>query len=564
MWLKGTATKVTVPFNRDWYTGGMSIFRVFWESFERFFQVVWREYLAVFLGAVGVYGVIAPRGGFIDPDSFYHAKMAVLMLENGFVRGMPQLPFTTLAESFADHHLLYHLALIPFLVVFGALKGTAIATVFFGSLAVLAIYGALKAYGVRWAPLFIAIVATSGGFAFRMGLAKASAVAVVLVMLTLVEFRRGRKWPLFLIAMVYVWTHGGWPVMVIIGSVFVAARFFAELVDMVGRQRSLVSSVVGSWRSVEMGGFMAVLAGLGTGLVINPYFPVNFRFYWEQIVKIAIIGHGAGVNVGREWYPFGVGEFVSDAGGVVILIVILVLVVAAIFIFDVPKKAGVGKPTERQVIDVLALSAISFIFWILTLRSRRHLEYFAPLATIAVGVIFTWISSVIDWRVLALRVRNSLLLPKVAVQFLVTYAGVALLVVGARSLYQVQQLNRVVIPWTKYEKVSAWISEHDKRALVLTSSWDDFPPLFYQNEQLRQVSGLDPMFLYSKDPGMYWILRGLTDGNDRNIGSQAKKHFGASYVLIRRDFEEMMAVADLDKDLEKVFEDDGFVLYAIL
>src|SRR5919109_3157400 len=75
-----------------------------------------------------------------DNDGFYHIKLAWLMRTEGFKPDFPFLPLSILNErEFYDHHLLFHVALIPY--TFGDLRsGAKWAAVVFASLAFLAVW----------------------------------------------------------------------------------------------------------------------------------------------------------------------------------------------------------------------------------------------------------------------------------------------------------------------------------------------------------------------------------------------------------------------------------------
>src|SRR5437867_2500437 len=104
--------------------------------------------VATLVIAAALYWFIQDRPSFMDPDSFYHAKMALLMREHGPVTSFPWLPFTTLADAFADHHFLYHAALVPFVSELGPLVGTRAAAIVFAAAAIVMFQALLEAYGV--------------------------------------------------------------------------------------------------------------------------------------------------------------------------------------------------------------------------------------------------------------------------------------------------------------------------------------------------------------------------------------------------------------------------------
>jgi hypothetical protein len=64
-----------------------------------------------------------------------------------------------------------------------------------------------------------------------------------------------------------------------------------------------------------------------------------------------------------------------------------------------------------------------------------------------------------------------------------------------------------------FEQASKFIASQSKPGdIVYHSSWDQFPALFYFNDQNRYVSGLDPTFLYSSNPSLYEKMTDLSYG----------------------------------------------------
>src|SRR3989338_649180 len=70
----------------------------------------WVGTILIFVASAAVITVITATPTFKDPDSFYHLKMAELVMKRReAVTTFPWLQFTTLGKSYADHPLLYHI-----------------------------------------------------------------------------------------------------------------------------------------------------------------------------------------------------------------------------------------------------------------------------------------------------------------------------------------------------------------------------------------------------------------------------------------------------------------------
>jgi len=247
-------------------------------------------YLLIFLLSAAFFGWVHAVPALGDPDAAFHLELARRTAASGPVLDFPWLPFTTLADHFADHHFLYHLALIPFVGIFGDFHGLKIATVLFAAAAVAAFLFLLKTYGAKRPFLWTAPLLLAPGFVFRLLLTKATALALAAFFLFLAALRGRNRLAVFGIAFAYVWLHGGWPILLVVSVVDAVVRRSARLL----------------WPAA---------LGLAAGLVVNPFFPENLSFYWEQIVQIAVLGRSdPGVRIGNEWYPADLGALFFGNG----------------------------------------------------------------------------------------------------------------------------------------------------------------------------------------------------------------------------------------------------------
>ena len=105
----------------------------------------WLGEFFVFAVMLVLYLPLQAGESFADPDSFYHLKMAELIAASGPIRNFIWLPFTTLAQAFADHHFLYHVLLIPFIKVLGPFPGIKASTAVFAAAAIAGLAWSMRA-----------------------------------------------------------------------------------------------------------------------------------------------------------------------------------------------------------------------------------------------------------------------------------------------------------------------------------------------------------------------------------------------------------------------------------
>lgn len=136
-----------------------------------------------------------------DNDGYYHIRMAALMREQGLTPEFPWLPLTILnPREYADHHLLYHVALMPFSLLDLRL-GAKWSAVVLASFAFLAVWWLLRGQGVRHAHLWaVGLLATSDAFLFRMSVTRAQSLSLAMLALGMHWLLRGapdawRRWP---------------------------------------------------------------------------------------------------------------------------------------------------------------------------------------------------------------------------------------------------------------------------------------------------------------------------------------------------------------------------------
>lgn len=475
----------------------------------------WLSELGVFIIMLVAYLSFQMSHSFADPDSFYHLKIAELIAAHGPVREFLWMPYTTLANSFADQHFLYHVALVPFIKILGSFTGMKVATATLAALAIAAIAWSLRTMGVRYAAAFALAVGVMNPFAFRIGLSKASAPGVALLMIGLALAAKRRAWPLGIITFIYVWTHGSWPALVGLGTIMIIITSWD------GKIRSTFHLLRSS--------LLALWLGAVLGVIINPFFPQNLKFYWEQIVQIAVVNYQGTIGVGAEWYPYETLRLVND------LPLLCLFTVVALIIFPIALTQSEVNGRQRQARLAIALSVCALAFLILTLRSQRHVEYFVPLAVAAAAA---WITLLRIDNLRAFLWKNRIAFAIVAAGSLMMFAAFA-----GRGLAKARRDLVGGYGFMLYQKAAEYLKANtEPNEIILHADWDDMPPLFYWDDKNRYIMGLDPTFLYRTDPDRYWRYVNFTLGKSADpVG--VMKELGARYVfsdLVHKDLDKML------------------------
>src|ERR1700682_339499 len=170
-----------------------------------------------------------------DFDGYYHIKWARLLWDNIRAKHfLPPsfiwLPLTTLnPRDYVDHHLLYHIILIPFTWFRDLQLGAKVAAFLFGSLAVFSCYWLVVRYEIRYRLVWLlALLACSAPFLYRMNMTKAPPFAIIFLALgTYLLFER-RHWQLLPLAFVFALTYDMFVLLILAAVIWTAVIGWTE------------------------------------------------------------------------------------------------------------------------------------------------------------------------------------------------------------------------------------------------------------------------------------------------------------------------------------------------
>ena len=173
-------------------------------------------------------------------DSFYHAKMGEMMAD-GVLQQFPWLFFTSLHDKFVDHHLLFHLALWPFIQLgnlMHQLNLTDLPGLIYGpkllitlaitSLFVIA-YKMLKQEGIRFPWVWLVfLLCLPYDFFFRMQMIRVQSLSLLVMLGGLLALWNKKFAILGVLSFLYIWLYGGGFFLPIFVFMYVAIQYFSE------------------------------------------------------------------------------------------------------------------------------------------------------------------------------------------------------------------------------------------------------------------------------------------------------------------------------------------------
>src|SRR2546423_14922376 len=289
-----------------------------------------------------------------DYDGYYHIRWARLLwatIRAGhFPPAFPWLPLTTLnPQNYVDHHLLYHIILIPFSWFRDLQTGAKISAILFATLAVFFCYWLVVRYEIRYRLIWLlALLGCSAPFLYRMNMTKAPPFAIIFLVLGTYFFFEKKYWQLLPLALIFAWTYDMFVLLILAAVIWTAVIAWTE-------ERF-------EWRPLAF-----VLAGSALGLILNPYFPRNLYLFWEH-ARVKITAGGFATKVGQEWYPYDTWEFLGNC------YVALAAMFVGFITFDLSDREQAKRPLYFLILATALLLMI--------MRWKRMAEYFPPFAII--------------------------------------------------------------------------------------------------------------------------------------------------------------------------------------
>ncbi|MFN3329995.1 MAG: hypothetical protein ACK419_03605, partial [Pyrinomonadaceae bacterium] len=301
--------------------------------------------------------------------------------------------------------------------------------------------------------------------------------------------------------------------------------------------------------------------GMVLGNVIHPYFPNNIKLFFEHLAMKIRMGN-YDVPVGGEWYPYSAVELLTNFP-------IAFLAMFLGYILFVPKK----KLPEKATFFLLFVTPLLIAQFV----AKRYAEYFPPFAILFAA--FSWqafftsdLSSLPedfrrDIEPLLDKKKDEGIYGRLKQAFVVIL-GVFFLVltifyykgieIGSFKQEGLIESIRNNEPHSKYERATEWAKANiPENEIIFNCSWDDFPKLFYLDPTHRYVYGLDPNYLYSKNPELFKIVDDIVKGRIDDPGPLIREKIGANYVFSdAKDCTDFIAKALESGWFEIAYEDD--------
>lgn len=466
-------------------------------------------------------------------DAYYNVQIAQLMREGNWV--LPEFPWTTCSiwtKSYFDKEWLFHIYLVPFIVLFGKIQGAKIATlaaVFFVAFS----WGILlKSLGLKrylFSALFFMLFVSGYLFLGRIVLCRSLLFSLIFLPLAIAAAINRKRLLLSIIVYLYMLTYvGAWQILPII------IIFDAFEVKKGMDSKSILKNMMFPW----------VIIGLLAGIIFNPYFPVNIKGIFIQTILV----------LKAKW--FGVqGSPIIQAAELTPISSKRILWHLPLFIIFAFTTHSMCK--NRSFTEMKRPAGVFFIltclYLVMTIFSQRFIEYLVPFSTIFIFIYwyeFPFKNIVSNENK---QQEESAEKYTISTKKLHIILFILLLINGMVSTAMLHK--NFYRDHLFYQDSAEWLKNNEeKNSIVFTGDWDMGAVLFCNAPEFRYLVMLEPYFMYAYSPEKYSLWNKICTGKITQPSVIIVNEFDSNIVFVPHDRPALFRKLQLDKYSELKFE----------
>ncbi len=488
-----------------------------------------------------------------DPDSFYHIRHSWYLRTNGiFNTDFPWTYFSNIHLAGADLWYGFHIFLIPFTYMTDLAFAIKVSGVVITFIALVSIYIAFKNLDIRYAWLFVVFMPiTSSWMMYRMAMARPHDLSLAFLALIFSFFYSGSSWPVFIFSFLSSWIHSAvfWLPFIAVGPI-VIFKFL-------------------NGQRVGLNKILSLVSGTATGLMARPHPVANIGLIYNQVIDFYLVkGKQLKAMIGTELQPpewVGQGRILFP----IFFIFFAGLIIAGLSIY---KKEEFSKETKVAVLSSFIMVFFSFLMFV---TANRAIDLLTLFIVMFAGLAFTHYLSEAEKLEPHKLKEIKIMLFCLLVPFL-TFSA-------CNTLPRFEgYFASAMLPY-RFQGPALWLKQNSNKGdIVFHLYFDQFPSLFFWNQDNYYTYGMDPIFLYKYDTHLYWDIfyLNIEDTGDQTCDAEyctpdhikstydaITKDFHASYVFTRRFGGQTSFLAYLEKDtkhFKKVYDQDLSVIFKVL
>lgn len=312
------------------------------------------------------------------------------------------------------------------------------------------------------------------------------------------------------------------------------------------------------WREVA-----STVIGAVIGWLLRPEPLKAIQLLYIQFVKHTFVKANLPLLFGSENFPLTAGTLIKNFGP----ITILWLLAIGLFCFALYSRKF---ELARNKIFLWSAGILSFLFFLVSVFiARRAYDFWIAFGVLFVAAVFTEILPR-----LAERKQNAAFNIKL---FAVCIFAFLTLYSGFKTS---NSLKASASPPDRLRNVALWVGDHSVPGdIVFNLHWSHFSPLFFWNQKNYYVGGLDPIFQYEYNPGLYWkfhylsadIIAEKTCGKIECAENELEdthevlvRDFGAKFIVFdKRDNPKVYALLENDPRFELGIESGNEVAFVV-
>lgn len=466
-----------------------------------------------------------------DPDSFYHIRHSWLLKTGLFNTAFPWTYFSSIKTFGGDLWYGFHLLLAPFPA---SVFGIKLAGIIFTSALLLAFFWALSRQKISlpffWPFVFFLSVPNA---LFQLVMMRPHVLSLALSILLFSFYISGPLWILFAASAGITFIH--------LGFFWIIGLIILSLLPLM------------SWKKI-----LAVSGGALFGAILRPNPLQTIQLAYVQIIELMLTKQkGVELLFGKELAPLDIATLFKTS----FVFLAIWLLAAALFLWVLYKyQYNFLKIKYEEKIFLCGGFILSVIFFLMSVFiARRSYIFWITFGTLFISALYTFLVSK--------SYAQKTTLKNLAASVFVVASVIAL----PYTIYKHNiNMQKSAVSQEKFKESAEWLKENSNQGdIVFNTHWDEFSQLFFWNQKNYYIGGMDPIFQYDYDPGLYRKFHNISKDSVGELKNDAYKIFSddfkARYIFIeKRRNPKLLEFLENDKRFEQKFKNEKEVIWLIL